>query len=470
MTTATVVGAGPNGLAAAIRLAQAGVRVTVIEAEDRAGGGARTSELTLPGLLHDDCSTAMPGATASPFFRSLNLERHGLRWLWHEATLAHPQDHGPGALMWRDLHRTAWGLGEDAAAWTRLFGPLVREHRAMIDTTFGPIVRWPRHPVALARVGLRGAPSASWIAGALRTEAARGLFAGAAAHAFGRLDTPFSAAAGIMLLATGHAEGWPIVEGGAGNLTRALVAELEGLGGRIETGRRVDQVAELDTDLTLLSVPPRTADAMLDGREPGRVKRAWARFHPGPAAFKLDLAIEGDLPWRDPSCVRAGIVHLGGSFAEIAGAEADTVRGRMPRHPFVLVAQQYLADPSRSRGGVNPIWAYAHVPHAWEGDASDAILAQIERFAPGTRERVVAMHARGPAELERHNAAYLGGDIGGGAHTMRQLVARPRLGFGAYRTGVPGVYLCGASTPPGAGVHGMGGFHAAETALSDLTR
>ncbi len=478
MTTATVVGGGPNGLAAAIRLAQAGVAVTLVEAEHTLGGGARTEELTLPGVRHDLGATAMPGAMSSPFLRSLHLERHGLRWLRHEAVLAHPLEPGPGgapgrspattALLWEDISRTAQGLGRDGAAWARAFGPLARRYHEVVDDTFAPLVHWPRHPLTMARVGMRAALPTTWFTRRFADEPARALFAGIAAHGFTRHDTPLSAAAGVMLTAAAHDAGWPIVEGGAAGLIAALECELRSLGGRIETGRRVVDAAALGTDLVLLSVPPRAALRMLGGDVPARTRRAWSRFRPGPAAFKVDYAIEGDVPWSDLDARRAGVLHLGGSAAQIAAAERAAVAGRMPERPFVLIAQQYLADPTRSAGGINPLWAYAHVPAGYEGDAAPAVLAQIERFAPGFRDRIVATHVSGPIELEARNGALLGGDIGGGANTARQLVARPRLGSNAYRGRRGVVYLCGASTPPGGGVHGMAGFHAAETALRDI--
>lgn len=464
MTTATVVGSGPNGLAAAIRLAQAGVSVTVLEAQDVVGGGARTSELTLPGVRHDDCSTAMPGAVASPFFRSLDLERHGLTWLHHEVVVAHPTDDGTGVL-WRDLDRTAAHMGRDARLWRALFRALAGHADAVFDAAFRPVLSVPRHPLAFLGLGLRAAPPASWTARLFHEPRNAAVFGGVAAHMIGSLTAPLSSSVGAMLTTGVHSHGWPMPRGGAQSLTDALVAELLERGGHIETGRKVTRVADLDTDLTFLTVPPRTAARMLD-----HAPRGWRSFRPGPGAFKLDLAIEGDVPWRDEHCARAGVVHLGGTFGEIARAEADVVAGRMPERPFVLVAQPHLVDPTRSRDGVNPLWAYAHVPNGWPHDETETVLRELERHAPGLRDRVVGMHVRGPAALEEHNAAYLGGDIGGGAANLRQLVARPRPGWNGYRTGTPGVYLAGASTSPAGGVHGMCGVNAVDLALRDLAR
>lgn len=467
MTNATVVGSGPNGLAAAIRLAQAGIDVTVVEAADVIGGGARTSELTLPGVLHDDCSTAMPGAVASPFFRSLDLARHGLDWVHHDVAVAHPTPAGTGVL-WRDLERTAAHMGHDGALWRRLFDPLTAHADDVFDAAFRPVLSLPRHPVSFARLGVRSAPPASWIARAFREPRNAAVWGGVAAHMIGRLDTPVSSAVGTMLTTALHSHGWPMPRGGAAALTAALVAELSSLGGRIETGRRIARVAELDTDLTLLTVPPQVAAGMVD--VPAGVARAWRRFRPGPGAFKLDLAVEGDVPWLDEHCARAGVVHLGGTFAEVARAEAAVVAGRMPHRPFVLVAQPHLADPSRSHRGINPVWAYAHVPNGWRQDETDTVLDVLEEYAPGLRERVVGINVRDPAALEAHNAAYIGGDIGGGATTVAQLLARPRPGWNGFRTGAAGVYLAGSSTSPAGGVHGMCGVNAAEVALRDLAR
>lgn len=469
MTSATVVGSGPNGMAAAIRLAQAGISTTVLEAADTPGGGVRTSELTVPGVLHDDCAAAMPGALASPFFRELHLERHGLTWLHHGTVAAHPLHGGEGATMVRDLETTAAGLGADGAAWRRMFGPLVRNADAVFDTVFAPPLAPPQHPGMLPLLGIRAMLPVQVLATRFRTEAAAALFGGIAAHLFADFRSLGSASAAAMLTTAAHTHGWPIPRGGAGQLTAALIAELSSLGGRLETGRTVSSTAELDTDLVLLTVPPRTALRMVAGL-PERTRRAWTRFRPGPGAFKVDLAIDGDLPWTDPGAHGAGVVHLGGTLSQIATAEADCVAGRMPEVPFVLVAQPHRADPTRSRGSINPVWLYAHVPQGWPTDETARVLDILESYAPGARAQIVGMHVRGPAALERHNAADLGGDIGGGANTIRQLLARPRWGANGYRSGVAGVYLAGSSTSPGGGVHGMSGVHAAETAIADLTR
>ena len=469
MTTAAIVGSGPNGLAAAIRLAQAGVSVTVYEASDRIGGGALTSELTIPGLLHDDCSTALPAAVASPFFQSLGLERHGLQWRHAPIELAHPLLGQRTATLYRSIDETAAALGEDGGRWRRLFEPLSSRPDALAATSFAPLVSVPRHPVMLARLGMRALPPATLMGRYFRTPQAAALFGGIAAHAFMPLTSLVSSSVGVMLGSLAHAHGWPMAQGGAGALTAALATELRALGGRIETSTPVSHTRDLGADVVILTVPPAVALPLI-GDVPHRVGRAWRRFRPGPAAYKIDLAVDGGVPWRDEESRRAGVVHVGGTMAEMRAAEGDMSRGRMPERPFILTAQPHTTDPSRRVGNVVPFWVYAHVPHAWGGDETDRILSRVEQFAPGLRERIVGMHVRGPAALEAHNAAYVGGDITGGATSLRQVLARPRLGAFGYRTGVAGVYLGGASTSPAAGVHGMSGVQAAECALKDLGR
>lgn len=466
-TTATVVGSGPNGLAAAVTLAARGVEVTVLEAADTIGGGTRTSEHTLPGLRHDDCAAFHPTGAASPYLRGLGLEAHGLEWAWAPIELAHPLDgDAPAALLWRDVARTAEGLGRDGPRWAGLFGPLARRFDDLAAEVFQPILHVPRHPISLARFGLSALQPASWVARRFREEPARALFGGVAAHAFSSLRTPLSASVGMMLTAAGHAYGWPVAVGGSAAITTALAAKLESLGGRIVTGVEVRDIADLDvTDLLLLSVSPKAALRLLGERLPPRVRRAYGRYRYGPAAFKLDLAVRGEIPWADPQVGRAGTVHLGGSFRETADAEGAMAAGRLPERPFVLVGQQYVADPSRSVDGVHPVWAYAHVPARHDGDVTDVIIGQIERFAPGFRDRIVATHVRDVADLERYNANYVGGDISVGANDLRQVVLRPRASLHPYRTGIPGVLLCSSATPPGAGVHGMCGHNAAVDAL-----
>ncbi|MFE7226836.1 phytoene desaturase family protein [Nocardioides sp. NPDC057577] len=465
--TATVVGAGPNGLAAAIVLAQRGVRVTVLEAAETIGGGTRTAELTLPGLRHDICSAIHPLGVASPLFRELKLERYGLTWRFPEIELAHPLDEGEAALLHRSVETTAAGVGADGRRWEQVFGPVVRDFDSITDQILAPLLRLPRRPLRMAGFGIRAAPPATVLARAFREEKARALFAGCAAHAFQPLDRPGTSAVGTMLVVSGHRHGWPVAEGGSHSITLAMARLLEELGGTVVTGVTVRSRADLpEADVTLFDTSPGGFADIVGDALPQRPRRAMRRWQLGPAAYKLDLAVRGGIPWRDPQVGRAGTVHLGGTIAEVASSEQAIAAGRMPERPFVLVGQQYVADPSRSADGLNPVWAYAQVPHAYGGDATDAVLAQIERFAPGFRSQIVDTHVTTPADYAAYNLNYVGGDIGSGANTLRQLVIRPTLA--TYETGIPGMFLCSAATPPAPGVHGMCGYHAARRALRHL--
>lgn len=466
MTTAVVVGSGPNGLSAAVVLARAGIDVTVLEAEDRIGGGTRSAELNVPGVLHDICSATHPTGVASPFFRSLGLEKHGLEWLWPEVDAVHPLDGGRAGVLFRDLERTVEGLGADGDAWRRLYAPLAEHSDALIGEIFGPILHVPRHPLLLAGFGLKALQPASWIARRFRTDEARGLFAGLAAHAIHPLDRPTTAGLGLMFGMTSHAYGWPVAKGGSQAIATALAADLIEHGGRIETGHRVDELPQ--ADIVIFDTSPAAVLDIAGDRLPGRVRRPLRKWRTGPGSFKIDFAVQGGVPWTNEWAAKAGTVHLGGTFEQLNAAEREVHAGRMPERPFVLLCQQYLADPDRSAGDIHPVWAYAHVPTGYTGDATEALIGQIERFAPGFRDRIVAQTVTTPAQLEEHNANYLGGDIGGGANDPWQLVMRPRVSPNPYSLGVKGLYLCSASTPPGGGVHGMGGFHAATRAVADL--
>jgi phytoene dehydrogenase-like protein len=466
---AVVVGSGPNGLAAAVRLAQAGLSVTVLEGAATIGGGTRTEELTVPGLRHDLCSAVHPLGVGSPYLASLPLAEHGLVWRWPEVDLAHPLDDGTAGVMLRSLDQTCAGLGEDGPAWRRLFAPLVAGFDELVPDVLGPILRWPDRPIRMARFGLRAGLPATVLARRFRTPQARALFAGTAAHVYRPLNRPSTASVGLLLTAAGHRHGWPVAEGGSAAITSALASLLESLGGTIVTSHPVASREDLPAArLTLFDTGPRAVAEILGDELPARPRRAYRRWRAGPGAFKVDLAVRGGVPWTAEPARRAGTVHVGGTLEEVADAEAAVAAGRMPERPFVLVAQQSLADPTRATGDLHPVWAYAHVPTGWEGAGEEVVLDQLERFAPGLRERVVASAVRSPADFEAENPNYIGGDIAGGANDLRQLVVRPRLAADPYSAGLPGVYLCSSATPPGAGVHGMCGYRAATSALGWL--
>ncbi len=469
MSSAIVVGSGPNGLAAAARLARAGLDVTVLEASDAIGGGTRSSEMIVAGLVHDHCSAVHPLAAGSPFLAGLNLASDGLTWLQPEVDCAHPLDDGSAGALYRSIERTAEVLGSDGQRWRRVFEPMASRFDALFADASQPILRVPRHPLTLARFGAGAMLPATTSARAWRTEEAKALWAGVAAHAFSRLDRPMTSAVGLMLIVSAHAKGWVVAEGGSQAIADALAADIERHGGRIETGVRVTSVDDLPhSDVLMLDVSPSIAAGLLGDRLPKRVARSYRRFRHGPGAFKVDFAIEDGVPWTAPAARQAGTVHLGGSLDEVVATEEAIQRGAMPERPFVLVGQQYLADPTRSVGNIHPLWTYAHVPHAYTGDATDAITAQIERFAPGFRERIIGTAVRSTTEMSMYNPNYVGGDVIGGASSLKQLLFRPRFAVDPYFTGIPGTYLCSASTPPGAGAHGMCGANAAARALARL--
>jgi phytoene dehydrogenase-like protein len=469
LSQAIVVGSGPNGLACAVALAREGVAVTVLEAEETIGGGTRSGELTLSGLLHDLCSAFHPMAAGSPFLRSLDLARHGLEWRWPEVDCAHPLDDGSAGVMLRSIDDTAAALGQDGAAWRRVFGRPAASFQALSRDLFRPFQHVPGHPLSLVRFGIPAATPATVLARAWRTEQARALFGSVAAHAIAPLNRPMSSSVGMALICACHAFGWPVPRGGSQAIADALAGVLAEHGGRIETGARVRSLSELPSaDAVILDLAPAGVAEVAGDRLPARVARAYRRYRHGPAAFKVDFAVEGGVPWTNDACRRAGTVHAFGTFAELVAAERDVNRGRLPPRPVVLVGQQYLADPERSAGDVHPVWSYAHVPSGYEGDAEPAIVDQIERFAPGFRERIVASAVRTPAELHASNHNYVGGDIITGANTPLQVLVRPRLALDPYRTGIPGVFVCSAATPPGAGAHGMNGYNAARSVLRSL--
>jgi phytoene dehydrogenase-like protein len=469
MSTAIVVGGGPNGLAAAVALAKEGVQVTVLEAADEIGGGARSSEAILPGLLHDHCSAFHPMAVGSAFLGGLGLDRYGLSWSWPEIDCVHPLDNGDAGVLRRSIEDTAAGLGRDGTRWRLAFGRPSAGFDALAEDIMRPLLRFPNHPLRLARFGLPTLLPGSAFARLFRTEQARALWGGVAAHGFRPLHTPLSSAIGLGIIAAGHRYGWPVANGGSRSITAALAALLLDLGGKIETGVRVTSSSHLPpADVTMFDLAPGAVADILGDRLPARIARAYRRYRHGPGAFKVDFAVEGAVPWTNPDAHRAGTVHLGGTYAEIAATERDIHAGRMPERPFVLVGQQYLADPSRSAGNVHPLWTYAHVPHGYTGDATEAIITQIERFAPGFRDRIVGKTVRSTVDMAVYNPNYVGGDIVTGAKDIRQLIFGPRITLTPYHAGVPGMYICSAATPPGPGAHGMCGANAAKAALHHL--
>jgi phytoene dehydrogenase-like protein len=468
---AIVVGAGPNGLAAAIALAQAGRSVRVLEAAPTVGGGTRTAELTLPGFRHDVCSAIHPLGLASPFLRRLPLAAHGLEFAQPEIALAHPLADGSAVALHRSVDETARGLGPDGDAYRALMGPIVADWEVLVDQFVGPL-RPPRHPLAAARFGRSAARSASGLARArFHGQRAQALFAGNAAHAFRPLERPATASFGLILLMLGHAVGWPAAVGGSQAIADAMASLLRSLGGSIETGVTVRSLDELgDARAVLLDLTPRQILAVAGHELPPRYRRALGRYRYGAGAFKLDYALDSPVPWTATECRRAGTVHLGGTLGEIAASEAAVAAGRQPERPYVLVAQQSLFDATRAPAGAHTLWAYCHVPNGSAVDMTRAIEDQIERYAPGFRSLVRARHATGPAELEASNANYVGGDINGGAADLRQLLMRPALRANPYTTPNPRLFICSSSTPPGGGVHGMCGAFAARAALAGVLR
>jgi len=466
-----VVGAGPNGLAAALTCAEAGRSVLVLEASDTVGGGARTAELTLPGFRHDVCSAIHPLAAVSPFFAAAGLERHGLELVHPEIALVHPIDGGRAGVLHRSLADTVAGLGEDGRAWDRHIGWAARRWDALAPAVLGPVLRIPRHPLTLAGFGLRGLVPAATFARSFSTDEARGLFAGAAAHAFLPLTRPLTTAMGMMLLASGHVAGWPAARGGSQAIADAMVARLLELGGTIQTGHHVASLADVpDSRAVLFDVTPRQLLSICGDTLPAGYRRRLGRYRYGPGVFKVDYALSEPVPWTNEQARRAGSLHVCGSLADVARAEADVAAGRAPERPFVLVGQQSLFDPTRAPAGQHTLWTYCHVPHGSDVDMSKAMEEQLERFAPGFRDVVLDRHVADSAWYARYNDNLIGGDIGGGSHAGLQLVLRPRPGVHPYRTANPRFFLCSSSTPPGGGVHGMCGQHAAEAALAGVLR
>ena len=462
---AVVIGSGPNGLVAAITIAGTGRRVLVVEGQTSPGGGTRCAELTEPGFVHDVCSAIHPLGIASPALRTMPLERHGLRWIHPPAPFAHPLDDHTVVLE-RSVEATAANLGVDGKAWDRLFAAAVDSGLGLVDDVLSPL-SLPDHPIALARFGLDGIRSAAALSRSrFEGDDAAALFAGVAAHSFLALDRPVTAGFGLFLALLGHVAGWPLATGGSQAIADALVAELRAHGGEVECARPVRRLDELPSSRVVLAdVAPRNLVAIAGDHLPARTRDQYLRFRHGPAAFKLDYALSEPVPWRDPATAKAATVHVGGTFDEIAAAELIVNRGNHPEHPYVLVAQPSLFDDRRAPAGRHTLWAYCHVPNGSTVDMTAAVERQIERFAPGFGETVIARHRTMPADIEAGNANCVGGDIAGGIADLRQLFTRPRVSLRPWATGAPGLYLCSASTPPGAGVHGMCGLHAARLAL-----
>jgi phytoene dehydrogenase-like protein len=468
---AVVVGSGPNGLAGALTLARAGLRVLVIEGAAEPGGGCRTAELTLPGFRHDVCSAVHPLAAASPFFRGLDLASRGVRLRVPEVAVAHPLDGGRAAAIRGTVERTAEGLGADAWAYRRLMGPLVRGSDAVLSLTLAPLRSLPAGPVTAARFGAEGLLPATALARWFRTPEGRALVAGAAGHSLRPLSAPLTGAFGLTLMMLAHTTGWPVVAGGSGELVRAMMAELAERGGSVVTGTWVKRLGDLPpAGIVLLDVTPKQLLALAGDRLPPGYRRAMRRFRYGPGVCKVDWALAGPVPWQAAECRASATVHVGGPLDEVARSEAQANAGQHPDRPFCLVAQPGVVDSSRAPAGKQPLWGYCHVPAGSDVDVSDRIEAQIERFAPGFRDLILARSVRTAKDTEDDNPGYVGGDITAGAGTLRQTIGRPTLRWNPYRTPLPGVYLCSASTPPGAGVHGMCGHWAARTALRDRER
>jgi phytoene dehydrogenase-like protein len=456
---------------AALTLARRGLSVEVLEAADEPGGGCRTAELTLPGFRHDVCSAVHPLLVASPAFRDLDLAGRGVRLLTPDVAFAHPLDGGRAVRIGHSVDELAGSLGDDGPRYTKTVGPLVSSLDKVLPAFLGDMRSLPPHPLAAARFGLSGLTSASHLAKAFRTEEARALLAGAAAHSMLPLSAPLSGAFARLFTALAHRHGWPVVAGGSSAIVDALVAELAERGVKIETGRLVRSLDELPpADAVVLDVTPRQFVAIAGDRLPSRGRRSLARYRYGPGVCKVDWALSGPVPWQAAACREAVTLHVGGSFAEVARSEADVNAGRHPEQPFCLVTQPCVVDPGRAPDGRHTLWGYCHVPNGSDVDMTERIEAQIERFAPGFRDLVEARSTLTATGEEEHNPSYVGGDISAGAATLRQTIFRPTPRWNPYRTAVPGVYLCSAATPPGGGVHGMCGLGAARAALRDLDR
>ncbi len=466
---AVVVGAGPNGLSAAVELGLAGLSVCVLEAKDRIGGGARTMELTEPGFLHDVCSAIHPVGVVSPFFNRIRLAERGVEWVYPPVHAAHPLDDGTAATLLRSLDETAASLGRDGPAYADMMRPFVERADVVFDEIHKPI-RFPGHPFLMARFGLLGLRSCESVAKSkFTTERAKALFAGCAAHSLLPLDAPASASFGVVLALAAHAIGWPCARGGSEAIVRALASYVEELGGEIRTSHPVRSMRDVPPSrVVLFDVTPRQLARIADDELPPSYRRKLEGFRYGPGVFKIDWALDGPIPWTAEACGRSATVHVGGTIDEIAASERAANDGTRCERPFVLVTQQSLFDPTRAPEGKQTGWAYCHVPHGSDADMTDAIESQIERFAPGFRDRILARHTISASRYERHNENMVGGDVGGGANDLKQFLARPFPRWDPYATPNERIFMCSSSTPPGGGVHGMCGFWAARSALRRL--
>ncbi|MFC1848536.1 phytoene desaturase family protein [Chloroflexota bacterium] len=467
---AVVVGSGPNGLAAAITLAQKGLSVIVLEAKDTVGGGTRTSELTLPGFIHDICSAIHPIGAASPFFRSLKLEDHGLQWIYPPVSLAHPLDDGTAVLLESSIEKTARSLGTDSAPYARVMAPLVKDWERIVDDLLRPL-SLPRHPMSFMKFGRYAFRSVYGLANSLFDgERAKALLAGLGAHSIMPLDVRFTASFSLMLGLLGHSAGWPVAKGGSQQIADALSGHFQSLGGHIETGTYVKSLDDLPkTRAILLDITPRQLLEIVKTRTDNQQFKRYRRFKYGPGVFKMDWALDNPIPWKAPECLSAASVHLGGTMNDIAEAEDAVWKGNHPNRPFVILAQQSLFDETRAPEGKHTAWGYCHVPNGSTVDMTEHIEVQIERFAPGFRDCIIARHTMSPSDLEEYNPNYIGGDIAGGAQNFWQIFARPALRFtNPYAIPIKGIYMCSSSTPPGGGVHGMCGHYAALSALRNI--
>ena len=465
---AIVVGSGPNGLSAAIALQQAGLSVLILEAKDTIGGGLRSAELTLPGFMHDICSAIHPLAAGSPFFNTLSLDQHGLEYIYPEMAAAHPFDDGTAAALSGSVEDTAATLGIDKETYVNLFTPLVKSWPGMVKDVLGPL-RFPKHPLDMAAFGVNALRSASSLVAKFKTKEARGLWGGMAAHSLQPLSNLSTSAFGLVLMTVGHLNGWPVPLGGSKQIANALASYFLSLGGKIETGMHVRSMADIPPSRTVLfDLTPKQILQIAGERFSSIYKWQLQRYRYGMGVFKIDWALDGPIPFTAPECHKAGTIHLGNTFEEIAKGEAQAAAGVLPEKPFVLLAQQSLFDSMRAPEGKHTAWAYCHVPNGSEVNMTDAIERQVERFAPGFRDLILAKHTMNTREMEAYNPNYIGGDINGGVIDITQLFTRPALRSSPYRTSSKGIYICSSSTPPGGGVHGMCGYNAAKQVLKDI--